>query len=294
MTLSSNGGEARQSHPPTPSVTHPDSPAVSGGELIARAFQLAGGEGRAALMPYMVAGFPDHEASLAVASAYVDSGADLIELGIPYSDPLADGPTIHAAATAALARGATLSSALEVCRSVSDRVPVVVMVYANMVLAQGGAAEFARLAAAAGAAGAIVPDLPLEEAVEVRDAFGKAGLALVPLVAPTTPTERRTRICAAAQGFVYVVSTVGTTGERDEVPAELADLVARTKAMAEVPVAVGFGIGTPRQAAEVGEIADGVIIGSRLVRAVAEAPSAAAAAAAVAGFLGETRIALDS
>jgi tryptophan synthase alpha chain len=266
---------------------------VSAGEgRIAAAFDAAREEGRAALMPYMMAGYPDRESSLAVAAAYVDAGADLIELGVPFSDPLADGPTIHAAATAALAAGATLSTALEVCRSVSARVPVVLMAYTNMVLAHGGASEFAGLAVAAGAAGAIVPDLPLGEAEEVRAEFAAAGLALVPLVAPTTSPERRTRICAAAHGFVYVVSTVGTTGERAEVPAALAELVAAAKADSEVPVAVGFGIGTPAQAAEVGRIADGVIIGSRLVRAASGGDSPEAAADAVAAFLSETRVAL--
>ncbi len=259
---------------------------------IAAAFEAARGEGRAALMPYMMAGFPDHESSLAVAAAYADAGADLIELGVPFSDPLADGPTIHAAATAALAAGATLASALEVCESVSSRLPVVFMVYANMVLAHGGVAEFARRAAEAGAAGAIVPDLPLGEAEEVRAAFAEAGLALVPLVAPTTPPERRAAICAAAEGFVYVVSTVGTTGERDELPPGLAELVAATRADSDVPVAVGFGIGNPRQAAQVGEVADGVIIGSRLVRAAGEAGSPESAAEAVGAFLRETRDAL--
>ena len=243
-------------------------------------------------MPYMMAGYPDRETGLAVAEAYVDAGADLIELGVPFSDPLADGPAIHAAATTALEAGATLATALEVCRAISDRVPVVLMAYANMVLAHGGAAEFARMARAAGAAGAIVPDLPLDEAGEVRDAFGGAGLALVPLLAPTTPAERRRRICEAARGFVYVVSSVGTTGERDQVPPALADLVEATKAAAQTPVAVGFGIGTPQQAAQVGRLADGVIIGSRLVRAAGEAGSPQAAADAVASFLGETREAL--
>jgi tryptophan synthase alpha chain len=265
---------------------------AAGVERIAAAFEAARSEDRAALMPYMMAGFPDRESSLAIASAYVDSGADLIELGVPFSDPLADGPTIHAAATTALEAGATFATALEVCRSVSDRVPVVLMAYANMVLAHGGAAEFARLALAAGAAGAIVPDLPLGEAEEVREEFAAASLALVPLVAPTTPPLRRTRICAAAHGFIYVVSTVGTTGERAEVPAALADLIAATKADSEVPVAVGFGIATPAQAAEVGRIADGVIIGSRLVRAAGEGGSPASAADAVAGLLSETRVAL--
>jgi tryptophan synthase alpha chain len=243
-------------------------------------------------MPYMMGGFPDQESSLAIAEAYVESGADLIELGVPFSDPLADGPTIHAAATEALAAGATLESTLEICRSVAEQIPVVLMVYSNMVLAHGGAAEFARRAAAAGAAGAIVPDLPLDEAREIREALSGAGLALVPLLAPTTPAERRARICAAAKGFVYVVSSVGTTGERQRLPEGLAGLVAETKAESEVPVAVGFGIGTPAQAAEVGEVADGVIVGSRLVRAAGEAGSAEGAAGAVSDFLREARSAL--
>jgi tryptophan synthase alpha chain len=161
-----------------------------------------------------------------------------------------------------------------------------------MVIAHGGPEAFADRAAESGAAGAIVPDLPLGEAEEIRDAFSAAGLALVPLVAPTTPAGRLGRICAVARGFVYVVSTVGTTGERDKLPTALADLVAATRAEAEVPVAVGFGIGTPRQAAEVGRIADGVIIGSRLVRAAGEAGSPQAAADAVSAFLRETRVAL--
>jgi tryptophan synthase alpha chain len=265
---------------------------LSGIERIAASFAAARAEGRAALMPYMMAGFPDRESSAAIAAAYAESGADLIELGVPFSDPLADGPTIHAAATAALRGGTTLDTALEVCESVSGRVPVVLMVYANMVLAQGGPAELARRAAAVGAAGAIVPDLPLEEAAELRAALAAAGLALVPLVAPTTPPQRLARICAAARGFVYLVSTVGTTGEREELPAGLADLVAATKSESEVPVAVGFGIGTPEQAARVGELADGVIVGSRLVRAAAEAGSPEAAAEAVGAFLTETRAAL--
>ena len=265
---------------------------LTGVKRVAAAFKASGDEGRAALMPYMMAGYPDRESSLAVAEAYVDSGADLIELGVPFSDPLADGPTIHAAATAALDAGATLSTAFEVCESVAGRVPVVFMVYTNMVLAQGGPAEFAARIAEAGAAGAIIPDLPLGEAEDVREAFAAAGLALVPLVAPTTPPDRRTQICAVAHGFIYVVSTVGTTGERDEIPLELAELVAATKSEADVPVAVGFGIGTPDQAAQVGRIADGVIIGSRLVRAAGEGGSGEAAAEAVGEFLRETRVAL--
>lgn len=259
--------------------------------MIAAAFERARADGRAALMPYMMGGFPDQESSLVIAAAYVDAGADLIELGVPFSDPLADGPTIHAAATDALAAGATLESTLEICASVSERIPVVLMVYSNMVFAHGGADEFARRAAKAGAAGAIVPDLPLDEAGDIREALAGAGLALIPLLAPTTPAERRARICATAQGFVYVVSTVGTTGERQQLPDGLAELVAATKAEAKVPVAVGFGIGTPEQVADVSEVADGVIVGSRLVRAVGEATSPQGAAEAVGSFLREARAA---
>jgi len=161
-----------------------------------------------------------------------------------------------------------------------------------MVFAHGGASAFAGRAAKAGAAGAIVPDLPVDEAGDVREALAAEGLAHVPLLAPTTPAERRARICSAAEGFVYLVSTVGTTGERQSLPAGLTELVAAAKHDAEVPVAVGFGIGTPEQAALVGEIADGVIIGSRLVRAAGEAGSPRKAADAVTDFLRQTRAAL--
>jgi tryptophan synthase alpha chain len=242
-------------------------------------------------MPYLMGGFPDQETATAVAMAYADSGADLIELGVPFSDPLADGPTIHAADTAALAAGATLESVLGTCATVGERVPVALMVYANMVLATGPA-EFAERAAAAKASALIVPDLPLEEQGAIRESLGRRGLGLVPLVAPTTPADRRARICAQAEGFVYLVSTVGVTGERERLPPELSDLIAAAKDEASVPVAVGFGISTPEQAATVGELADGVIIGTRLVRTVADAPDTEAAVAGVTEFLRATRDAL--
>ena len=260
-------------------------------DAIAAAFEAARGEGRAALMPYMMGGFPDGETSAAVADAYADAGADLVELGVPYSDPLADGPVIHAAGTRALAAGATLDSVLADCERIADRVPVVPMAYANMILSRGPAA-FARRLADAGAAGAIVPDLTLEEGGEIAAELRAAGLALIPLVAPTTPPERRARICAEAEGFVYVVSDTRTTGERDRLPEALGDLVAATQADSEVPVAVGFGIGTPEQAAQVGAIADGVIVGTRLVRAVDEADGPAGAARAVTEFITAARAAM--
>jgi len=264
---------------------------VTGAERIAAAFDAARAQRRAALMPYLMGGFPDVATSRAVVEAYADAGADLVELGVPFSDPLADGPVIHAAATKALAAGATFDSVLEAGSSVAERIPVVPMVYANMVLARG-AERYAAELSEAGMAGTIVPDLPPEEADEVRTALSAAGLALIPLIAPTTPDDRRAEICSEATGFIYVVSDTRTTGERDRMPQELGDLVRAVQADASVPAAVGFGIGTPEQAAEVGEIADGVIVGSRLVREVAEATDADAAAGAVDTFIREARSAM--
>jgi tryptophan synthase alpha chain len=270
----------------------PDGTATETGAVrIESAFALAQGEDRAALMPYLMGGFPDQETATAVAGTYVDAGADLIELGVPFSDPLADGPTIHSADTAALAAGATLETVLETCSAVAGRIPVALMCYSNMILAKG-VEEFGAVAAEAGAAGVIVPDLPLEEQAAIAAALDAHGLALIPLVAPTTPPERRAQICAGAHGFVYLVSTVGVTGERADLPAELADLIEAAKEEASVPVAVGFGISTPEQAATVGKVADGVIIGTRLVREVADAADRDAAVAAVTELLSETRAAL--
>jgi tryptophan synthase alpha chain len=249
-------------------------------------------DGRAALMPYMMGCFPDREGALEVARAYAAGGADMVEVGIPFSDPLADGPVIHAAATAALTKGADLDAALEASGVLGDGVPSVAMCYVNMILALGPR-RFAGRLAAAGAAGAIVPDLPLEESDEIGAALAAEGLALVPLVAPTTPPQRRRRICEAAGGFVYVVSVAGVTGEREEMPPHLAELVAAVKEEASVPVAVGFGIGTAQQAAAVGQIADGVIIGTRLVRVITESDDAGAGAEAAAAFIAEVRAALD-
>jgi len=224
---------------------------------------------RAALMPYLMGGYPSIEESIAAGLAAVDAGADLLELGIPFSDPLADGPVIHAAGTEALAAGATPHGVLGVCERLAVRVPVVLMVYANIVLT-AGAGAFALRAAAAGASGLIVPDLPHDEADEVRAACDAEGLALVPLVAPTTTPERIAAIGADARGFVYTVSLTGTTGERAELPEGLAETVERVRGSTDVPVAVGFGISTPAQARAVAHVADGVIVGSRIVRAAGE------------------------
>jgi len=259
---------------------------MTGVERIAEAFESARASGRrAALMPYLMGGFPDLETSRRIGLAYADAGADLIELGVPFSDPLADGPVIHAAATVALRAGVTLPDVLEVARAISDRVPVVLMCYANPILARG-LERFADALLAAGVSGLILPDVPLEEASAALAACEERGLALVPLVAPTTPDERLARIGAQARGFVYTVSLTGTTGERAAVQDGLAGVVSRTASCTTVPVAVGFGISTPEQAATAAAAgADGVIVGTRLVRAAGEAEQAGGDPVAAVGQL---------
>ena len=260
--------------------------APTGIEAIAEAFARARANGRrAALMPYLMGGYPDLETSRAIGLAYADGGADLVELGVPFSDPLADGPVIHAAGTVALRAGVTLDAVLEVARSIAERIPVVLMCYANPIFTRG-LERFLDGLVAAHVSGLIVPDLPLEEATEMRPACRARGLAFVPLVAPTTPAERLERIGAGASGFVYTVSLTGTTGERGEMSGGLSTVIARAAAHTTVPVAVGFGISTPEHAAAAARAgADGVIIGSRLVRAAGEASDPAAAVRElVAGF----------
>jgi tryptophan synthase alpha chain len=253
----------------------------TGIERIAAAFAAA--PGRAALMPYLMGGFPDLAASRAIGEAYADGGADLVELGVPFSDPLADGPVIHAAGTRALAAGATVPAVIELASSLAERLPVVLMCYANLVLARG-VERFAGELARANVSGLIIPDLPLEEAPAALAACDATGIALVPLVAPTTPEERLARIGAQARGFLYTVSVTGTTGERADIDAT--DLLARVRAHTEVPVALGFGIATPEQAAAAAAAgADGVIVGSRLVRAAADGEDVRALVAALAGAL---------
>jgi tryptophan synthase alpha chain len=232
---------------------------------------------RAALMPYLMGGFPDLETSRAAGLAAADNGADVLELGVPFSDPLADGPVIHAAGTEALKQGTKLDDVLGVCATLSERIPVVLMIYANPILMRGPE-KFARMAADAGAAGVIVPDLPHDEAGELRAAADAVGIALVPLAAPTSTDDRLADVGRDGRGFIYTVSLTGTTGERTSLPPELAQTVERVRAHTELPVAVGFGISTPELAAQVGRLADGVIVGTRVVRAVGEGGAAAVGA----------------
>ena len=259
---------------------------ATGSERIGQAF--AGSGKQAALMPYLMGGFPTLSDSLRVGEAYVAGGADLIELGVPFSDPLADGPAIQAAGQAALEAGATLESVLEqVAAPLASRVPVVLMCYSNPLLHRGLEAVAATLARS-GVSGLIVPDMPAAEASELREACDRAGVALVPLVAPTTRPADTAAIAAAARGFVYVVSVTGVTGERTHLPDDLREVVNQVQKATPLPAAVGFGVGTPEQAAEVAQIADGVIIGSRLVREIAEAKDFDSGLTAVKAFLEET------
>jgi len=246
---------------------------VSGHERIAEAFASSGK--RAALMPYMMGGYPDVETSARIGEAYADAGADLVELGVPFSDPLADGPVIHAAGTEALKAGVTVDEVIGLAERLSERVAVVVMCYANLVVVRTPE-RFAEALADAGVSGLIVPDLPLEEAPQIQEACEARGVALVPLVAPTTPEERLRVIGERARGFLYTVSVMGTTGERSA--ADFGEVVGRAKACTDVPVALGFGISTPEHAAAAADAgADGVIVGSRLVRAAGEDGDPAAA-----------------
>ena len=259
---------------------------ATGTERIAEAFARARADGRAAaLMPYMMGGYPDLETSREIGLAYARAGADLIELGVPFSDPLADGPVIHAAGTVALAGGVTFEAVLGAGAVIAAEVPVVLMCYANLIVARGVQRALDAIAAA-GISGLIVPDLPLEESTEIREGCERRGLAYVALVAPTTTDQRLARIGELASGFLYAVSVTGTTGERATVEQTLQSVIERAAAASSVPVAVGFGISTPEQAAAAAAAgADGVIVGTRLVRAVGEARDPVAAVSELVGSL---------
>ena len=254
-------------------------------------------EGRCALMPFLMAGDPDLERTRAVLLALQAAGADMIELGIPYSDPLADGPVIQAAASRALASATTPGKVLEMLESLRGEltIPVILFTYSNPLLNRGMEA-FCRAAAAAGAAGLVVPDLPLEEAEKLSAIAAAEGLDLVLLVAPTTPADRMGRIAAASRGFTYLVSVTGVTGVRTSIETRVEGLVQQLKGMGPTPVAVGFGIAGPEQARQVRDWgADGAIVGSALVKVMAEACTQQQDVAAAAGaFCTELRRALDA
>ncbi|MFM9047344.1 MAG: tryptophan synthase subunit alpha [Cyanobium sp.] len=252
--------------------------------------------GRCALIPFLMAGDPDLASTAATLLALEANGADLIELGIPYSDPLADGPVIQAAASRALASHTTPGGVLDLLASLRGQltVPVILFTYSNPLLNRG-MESFCRQAAEAGAAGLVVPDLPLEEAEKLSPIAAAHGLDLVLLVAPTTPAVRMARIHTSSRGFTYVVSVTGVTGVRAALESRVEPLVGALKQQGGCPVAVGFGISGPEQARQVRQWgADGAIVGSALVKVMAAAHASGADVAAAAGrFCAELRQGID-
>lgn len=265
---------------------------MNGLEHISQTFANARAQGRAALMPYFTLGYPTPEDTLPILQAIAGAGADLIELGIPFSDPLADGPTIQRSTQVALERGMTLERALEITaelRSCQVRQPLLLMGYYNPILAYG-VERFVHQAASAGADGFIIPDLPPEEAAALEAACRLSHCALVYLLAPTSTPERTAEIAARTSGFLYLVSVVGVTGRRESLATNLESFLDRARRASNVPVAVGFGISTPDQAQTVGRLADGVIVGSALIEAVS---GSARPAEAAARFVSSLRRALE-
>jgi tryptophan synthase alpha chain len=230
-------------------------------------------QGRAAFVPYVMAGDPDADQALAILKGLPGAGADLIEVGFPFSDPMAEGPPIQRAAVRALSAGMTLNGTFNLVRAFragDEATPIVLMGYMNLVL-NHGIETFARDAAAAGVDGLIVVDCPPEEADPLADALDAAGVSLIRLATPTTDDKRLPVVLRRTSGFVYYVSVAGVTGVKEASAAAVAPNVARIRAASGLPVAVGFGIRTPERAAEVARVADGVVVGSALVEAVAEA-----------------------
>lgn len=249
----------------------------TGVQRIQQAFE----RGHTAFMPYAVLGFPTRDAGLENIRQLAAAGADLFELGIPFSDPLADGPTIQAATQTALENGTTLADCVAMTRELrADGIntPAVLMGYINPMLAYG-LDQFIQDAADAGVDGFIVPDLPPEEADEFQMLCHQHDLALVFLLAPTSTPERIRLIADKSQGFIYLVSVTGVTGARDDVSSQLGAFIERVRAVTDLPLAVGFGIGNGEQARAVGDMADGVIVGSALVKRAFESPQAVRALA---------------
>ena len=238
---------------------------------IDRAFRKTRAENRAAFMPFITAGDPDLQTTGALIEEVTRRGADIIELGIPYSDPIADGPTIQASFVRALAGGVSVSETFAMVRDVRVRcqVPILTMVSFSIVSKIKPETYF-KMAAEAGTDGVIIPDLPPDEGKLLARQASAAGLHPVFLVAPTTHDKRMGQIAKHSKGFIYYISVTGTTGARDELPPDLADHLCRLKAMTHKPIAVGFGISRPDQVRGVAKHADGVIVGSALVRRIHE------------------------
>jgi tryptophan synthase alpha chain len=237
-------------------------------DLIGQRFARLRAEGRRALVAYLTAGHPDPASSLEALRGLQSAGADVIEVGVPFSDPIADGPIIQASSQRALEHGVTFERTLELIAAAALDVPVVLFTYLNPLVAAGPNAL--HQAADAGAHGVLVTDLPLGADAEREAWLGSGPLAFVRLVAPTTPRARMAKIAEHGRGFVYLISRLGVTGVRDELPPELEETVGRLRSVASLPVCVGFGISRPEQARAVAAMADGVVVGSALVRAAGQ------------------------
>lgn len=248
----------------------------------------------AAMIPFITAGDPFTDLTEELAVAMAENGADILELGMPFSDPLADGPVIQAASLRGLEAGMNTHNYLNLVQNIrrQSQIPLVFMGYYNMVY-QYGLKAFAEDAVSAGLDGAIIPDLPIEEADEWIAVARRAGLDTIFLAAPTTPMERIERIAQRSRGFLYYVSVTGITGARQELPAELAQNLAMARKHAKLPVAVGFGISRPQQVAMLSQVADGVIVGSAIVRliedGIRQGVPATALVQRIAGFVRELK-----
>lgn len=249
---------------------------MTGREFIATSILAAGANGRPALVGFITAGFPDC-GGFAAQLASVSAAADVVEIGVPFSDPMADGATIQHSSRVAIGQGATLEWILRELSQLSPRpaAPLILMSYLNPLLSYG-IGRLARDARTAGVAGLIVPDLPWEECAELRDALGPEGLALIQMVTPVTPPARLALLARESQGFVYAVTMTGTTGSELAVPDEILAYLDRVRAAATTPVCAGFGIRSPGQVARLAGHVDGVVVGSALVQAIERNEDAAA------------------
>ena len=260
---------------------------MTGVQRLAEVFDAGRRQGRPLVFPFVTAGYPELESTVPVALALAESGADVLEIGIPFSDPLADGPTIQRSSERALRNGMSVARVLEQVEELRARgglrIPIVLMGYCNPLYALG-MERFAAAAAAAGVDGMIVPDLPPEEAAEYRSACDEAGLAAIFLVAPNAPDDRVRIVDEASSVFSYCVSVTGVTGARGSVEDRTVEFLARVRRIASKPFVVGFGIKTPEQVRRLGPLADGVVVGSALLDALRESPGPAAAAEIVRGL----------
>jgi tryptophan synthase alpha chain len=239
---------------------------------VSSCFQTLRARQQCALIPFLTAGDPNLEITAEALRALDRAGADIIELGVPYSDPLADGPTIQAAATRALQHGVKLEDVLQLVEKISPTIqaPIVLFTYYNPILNMGVEAFLERIKKA-GVQGLVVPDLPLEESATLLEPASRIGIEVILLVAPTSPADRQQAIAHSSQGFVYLVSVTGVTGMRQGMGSNLGEMIAELKTVTDKPIAVGFGISDPAQAKQVKELgADGVIVGSAMVKKLAE------------------------